>query len=284
MKKDIDIVKYAKAISFVTLLSVLVALVIIAIVPFNQSIEFRGGSTIQIEMHANSSIEELSFVLPKHTKSSLTNSRFNLHFSNSINEDIKTKIEQYATIYSIFVVAPSITQNLIYKSLMAIVFSIIAIFVYIFLRFNIYYSLGTISTILHDVILVVAFIKVCHIEFNITIIAAILTIIGYSVNDTVIIYDKIRTLLTLKSNIHTTINHAITSTLARTIGTSLSTALAIIPVLFLTSGSIKDFCLIVIFGIAVGTVSSIAVSALVLLPFQKKLFEIIKLKNELKTT
>ena len=167
---------------------------------------------------------------------------------------------------------------------MAIVFSIIAIFVYIFLRFNIYYSLGTISTILHDVILVVAFIKVCHIEFNITIIAAILTIIGYSVNDTVIIYDKIRTLLTLKSNIHTTINHAITSTLARTIGTSLSTALAIIPVLFLTSGSIKDFCLIVIFGIAVGTVSSIAVSALVLLPFQKKLFEIIKLKNELKTT
>lgn len=283
MRGDIDIVKHAKVISFLAIISILFAFAVIVFIPFNKSIEFQGGSAIQIEIHTNSSIEDLSSILPKHTLSSLGNGRFNIQFSSILDEKTKGQIHKYATVQSLTTIAPSITKNLIHKSLMAILFSILAIFVYIFLRFNVYYGLGTISTILHDVILIVAFIKICHIEFNITIIAAILTIIGYSVNDTIIIYDKIRSLLTLKSDFKKTINHAISSTLSRTVGTSFSTALAIIPVLFLTTGSIKDFCLIVIFGIVVGTVSSVAVSALILLPFQKKLFEIMKLKNELKT-
>lgn len=284
MRKAIDVTKYKNIIFLITALLLALSLTVIATIPFNQSIEFKGGSVLHIQIHSDNSIESLSSLIPEAKISPTANpKKFIIHFSSPISSSTQKTINEYANIESSSTIAPSITGSLIRKSFLAVTYSTLAIFLYIFLRFNLYYSLGTMATILHDTIFVIAFIKICRIECNITTIAAILTVIGYSVNDTIIIYDKIRDSLTLKSNLLEKINSSITSTLPRTIGTSFSTAIAIVPVLFLTTGSIKDFCLIVIFGIAIGTISSVVISALILISFQKKLFEIIKLKNELKS-
>jgi preprotein translocase subunit SecF len=273
----------AHCVIFLTLLTLFFALFTILFVPLNKSIEFTGGAIFDVVFFDDTDIKSF-------TKSSgyevvrIDGQHYKIKISSLYQFDITTvsnNILQVAKIESSSVVAPSMTPSLIKKSLFAVISSVVVVFIYIFLRFNIYYSFGAIMTIAHDVILSFAFVKIMHIEFSITTIASLLTLIGYSVNDTVIIYDKIRSNLTIKSDFTNVISKSIKDTLPRTIGTSLTTILAILPVIFFTTGSIQDFCKIVVFGIIIGTFSSISVSALFLIPFRDKIINILKFRKTL---
>jgi preprotein translocase subunit SecF len=280
--KTFDIISKRIQILCTTLASFTIALLLIIAIPLNKSIEFTGGAVFEVFVSSEKLSDFQNYISSVDvTCASVGGGKYIIKTSKTSNfEELSSRIASVSQINSSSVVAPSMTSSLIKKSVYAIIFSVLTVFIYILIRFNTYYSFGAIITIVHDLILSMAFIKIMHIEFGISTIAALLTIVGYSVNDTVIVYDKIRASLSSKCNFKERLNQAINSTLPRTVGTSLTTILAILPIIFFTSGDIKYFCEIVVFGIFIGTISSIAVSALFLLPFEVKILEILKIREQ----
>lgn len=280
--KTFDIISKRIQILYATLASFTIALLLILTIPLNKSIEFTGGAVFEVTVSSEKLSQFQHYISTSQVLSvKIADGKYLIKTAKSYNfNDLSSSISQIARIDSSSIVEPSMTSSLIKKSVYAIIFSVLTVFIYILIRFNAYYSFGAITTIIHDLILSIAFIKIMHIEFGISTIAALLTIVGYSVNDTVIVYDKIRASLSSKCNFKERLNQAINSTLPRTIGTSLTTVLAILPVIFFTNGDIKHFCEIVVFGIFIGTISSIAVSALFLLPFEAKILEILKIREQ----
>ncbi|HPE89350.1 MAG TPA: protein translocase subunit SecF [Spirochaetia bacterium] len=141
-------------------------------------------------------------------------------------------------------------------------FTALAILTYATIRFKLQYGLGAVLAILHDALVMIAFMVWTRMEFNTTSIAAILTILGYSINDTIVIFDRVREDRKLDPNtkLSAIIDRSVTETLGRTVITTVTTLLAVAALYFFTSGSIKDFALALIVGIVSGTYSTIFVA------------------------
>lgn len=167
-------------------------------------------------------------------------------------------------------VGPQVSSELIYTGILSVVLAFLGMFLYLLFRFNWYFALSGIIALVHDVILSIGFFVVTQLEFNTSSVAAILTIIGYSINDSVVIFDRIREYIKIgKNDFAQVINKAIHSTLTRTILTSLTTMLAAIPLIILGEGTLHDFSLIILFGVFIGTYSSIFIAG-PLLKFSQK--------------
>ncbi len=172
-------------------------------------------------------------------------------------------------------VGPQVGQQMIMSGVMAMVLSFIAIMLYIWVRFEWQFGVGVLIALVHDVIISLGFMSVTKYDFNLSTIAAILTIIGYSVNDSVVIYDRIRDNLRKfsRKGIDEIINTSINETLSRTTITVLTTLLANLALILLGGEAIKSFSILVFFGIFVGTCSSIFISAPILTLFNLKNFK-----------
>ena len=158
---------------------------------------------------------------------------------------------------------------------MAMIFSFLAIMVYVWIRFEWQFGVGVLIALVHDVILSLGFMSITRFDFNLSTIAAILTIIGYSVNDSVVIYDRIRENLRKfgKKPINEIINLSVNETLSRTTLTVLTTLLANLALVFFGGEAIHSFSVLVFFGILMGTYSSIFISAPILTLFTSKKFK-----------
>jgi preprotein translocase subunit SecF len=155
------------------------------------------------------------------------------------------------------------SKDLADSSFKLTVFTVLAILAYATIRFKIQYALGAVLAIIHDGLIMIAFIVWSRMEFNTTSIAAILTILGYSINDTIVIFDRIRENLKLDPNAKLTsvLDRSITETLGRTFITTLTTMLAVLALYFFTSGSIKDFALALFVGMVSGTYSTVFIAS-----------------------
>ena len=155
------------------------------------------------------------------------------------------------------------------KGIEAIVFALIGILIYIALRFEFSFAIGAVAALIHDVIITAGLMNILHREFNLTTIAALLTIVGYSLNDTIVVFDRIReNMRKLKDKIKDLaeiMNISISETLSRTILTSLTTLLVVISLLVLGGDIIRDFALALFIGILIGTYSSIFVASPIVL-------------------
>jgi preprotein translocase SecF subunit len=160
-----------------------------------------------------------------------------------------------------------VSAELTQEGTIAVVASIIMVLIYIWFRFEWQFGLGAVASLLHDVLITIGVLSILRIEFNLNIIAAILTIIGYSLNDTVVIYDRIREYLRKykKMPFIDLINGALNSTLARTIMTGTSTLLALLSLYIFGGEVIRGFTFTMIFGVIIGTYSSLFVAAPVLI-------------------
>ena len=168
------------------------------------------------------------------------------------------------------VVGPTVSGELARAGTIAVIVSLLAIMVYIWFRFEWQFALGAVLATLHDVILTIGMFAVFQLEFSLSSIAAILTIVGYSLNDTVVVYDRIRENLRKykKMPIRDLLDKSINDTLARTVMTSVTTLLALLALYFLGGEVISGFVFAMIFGVVVGTYSSIFIAAPVLILFK----------------
>ena len=164
-------------------------------------------------------------------------------------------------------VGPQVGAELIKKGFLALFMSFLFIMIYIWISFDWQFGLGGIFALIHDAIVTMGFFSITGLEFNLTSIAAILTIIGYSINDSVVIYDRIRENIrrNKKMDLAQLINSSINSTLSRTILTSSTTLISIIALIAFGGEALRSFSIATFFGIIVGTYSSIYISAPILL-------------------
>ena len=180
----------------------------------------------------------------------------------SLNKAFSKDIEYRRLEY----VGPTVSKDLVSDGIMAIIFAIIAMLAYIWFRFELPFALGAIVALVHDITLTMGLFAILGLEFNLATVAAILLIIGYSMNDTVVVYDRIRENLRKfkKMNLNDLLDKSINETLARTINTTVTTILAL-GALYLFGGQIiADFAFAMLWGIVVGTYSSIFIASTIL--------------------
>ena len=193
--------------------------------------------------------------------------------SSQIEEALKTVYKDGAVkVLRVEEIGPTIGRELRYKAILAILLAMIAVCVYVTFRFEFKFGICAIIALLHDVLVTLGIFCILGRELSLPIIAAILTIIGYSLNDTIVVFDRIREDLRLpgKTTFKGIVNRSINETLSRTIITSLTTLLVVLC-LFVFGGSvINDFALILLIGIIVGTYSSVFVAAPILVEWHKK--------------
>lgn len=164
-------------------------------------------------------------------------------------------------------VGPKVAGELVRDGTLAILFAVGAVLIYIWFRFEWHFGVGAIAALIHDVILTVGFFSLTRLEFNLSIIAAILTIIGYSLNDTVVVYDRVREKLRKyqKMDLEELLNLSLNKTLSRTLMTSVTTLIALFSLFFFGGEVIRGFTAAMIWGVFVGTYSSVFIAAPALL-------------------
>jgi preprotein translocase SecF subunit len=170
---------------------------------------------------------------------------------------------QFLELESYTAISASVGKALFNKGLLAILYAIMGILIYIWLRFDIRYSPGAVAALIHDVTITLGIFALFQIKFTLPIIAALLTIIGYSLNDTIVVYDRIRENIqkVRQREMKGTVNRSINETLSRTLLTSITTLFVVGSLLVLGGGQIADFALALVIGILVGTYSSVYVAS-----------------------
>ena len=176
------------------------------------------------------------------------------------------------TFPSVESVGPTVSGELVQTAVLAVVLAIAAVLVYIWMRFEWQFSIGAVAALVHDIVLTIGIFSLLQIQFDLAIIAALLTIVGYSLNDTVVVFDRVRENLRKykQKSLRELLNLSINETLSRTVMTSVTTLLALISLYVLGGDVIRGFVFAMIWGVVVGTYSSVFVASTVLLYFGVK--------------
>jgi len=171
------------------------------------------------------------------------------------------------TFPSVESVGPKVSGELIQSAALAVVIAIAVVLIYIWLRFEWQFAVGAVGALVHDIVLTIGVFSALQIKFDLAIIAALLTIVGYSLNDTVVVFDRVRENLRRykQKNLSELLNQSINETLSRTAMTSVTTLLALISLFVLGGDVIRGFVFAMIWGVVVGTYSSVFVASSTLL-------------------
>ena len=192
----------------------------------------------------------------------------------SVASDVVLKLEAAlqdvapgVTFPSVESVGPKVSGELIQSAALAVVIAIAVVLIYIWLRFEWQFAVGAVGALVHDIVLTIGVFSALQIKFDLAIIAALLTIVGYSLNDTVVVFDRVRENLRRykKKNLSELLNQSINETLSRTAMTSVTTLLALISLFVLGGDVIRGFVFAMIWGVVVGTYSSVFVASSTLL-------------------
>ena len=176
---------------------------------------------------------------------------------------VRDELAQDYDIRRVEIVGPQVSAELIQTGILAVVVAICSMLIYIWFRFEWQFSVGAVLALLHDVVLTIGIFSLLQLDFNLSILAAILTIVGYSMNDTVVVYDRVRENLRKfkKMGLHELLDIAINETLSRTVMTSVTTLLALLALYVLGGEVIRGFTFAMIWGVLVGTYSSIFIAS-----------------------
>ncbi|WP_341755476.1 protein translocase subunit SecF [Candidatus Tisiphia endosymbiont of Ptychoptera albimana] len=286
-KINFDFIRFKKVSYTISIILSLVSIIWIGIYKFNFGIDFAGGIVIEVRLDQDPDLTKMREVLNNLKIGEIVLQNFgNQHDlsirvgSNSedtlmqnielIKSTLKNQFPYKFEYRKVDFVGPQVGTQLIKSGITALILSFLAIMVYTWVRFEWYFGLGILVALLHDAILSLGFMSVMRLDFNLSSIAAILTIIGYSVNDSVVIYDRIRENLrkSHKKVMPQIINLSINETLSRTILTVVTTLLANLALVIFGGEAIYSFSVLVFFGIIVGTYSSIFISAPILTYFK----------------
>lgn len=291
IKKIIPFNNLYKTCNLASIILIIISLLLLLIKGLNYGVDFKGGTLIEIRTNdKNISISDLRKSFNKMNLGDVTVKHFgsendfivkfekrNSNKSNFI-EEIKNKLTNYIgdnyDFRRVENIGPKVSSELLKSGVIAIGLSLAAMLIYIWIRFEWQFSLGAIIAIFHDVIITLGIFSLFSFEINLSIVAAVLTIVGYSMNDTVVIFDRVRENLKkyLDIEIFELTNISINETLSRTIITSITTLIALLSIYFFGGQILKGFSLAMILGVIFGTYSSIYIAnpILVLLNVSQK--------------
>tara|TARA_B000000557_G_scaffold258726_1_gene253571 strand:+ start:159 stop:1076 length:918 start_codon:yes stop_codon:yes gene_type:complete len=290
--KPIKIVKLDTSINFLSKTKLFVSLSLIFIIAsifllfsrgLNFGIDFNGGTLIEVQkISGNADVSEMRVRLGQLDLGNIQLQEFGkktdllirveqLSDEEGAQQAIIAKISEVVgvdyEIRRIEVVGPKVSAELIKKGIIAVISAVISVLIYIWFRFEWQFGIGAICALVHDIIITIGVFSLLQLEFNLSIIAALLTIVGYSLNDTVVIYDRIREELRKykKMPIMELINQALNLTLSRTLMTSITTLLALFSLYLFGGEVIKGFTFAMIWGVLIGTYSSIFIASPILI-------------------
>ena len=285
IKKDLKI-NFLRVKNIATILSILAiisSLFFLVYKNLNFGIDFKGGTLIEIKKDENLSIAEIRNQLSELNIGDIQIQTFGsddiilIRIENSTNLDanadmnsielIRSSLGNDVIIQRTEIVGPKVSSELIQKGIIAIIIAVFLMLFYIWIRFEWQFSIGAVTALIHDVMITMGIFSFLQIEFNLSIIAALLTIIGYSMNDTVVVYDRIRENLRKykQMNIFDLINQSLNETMSRTLLTSVTTLLALFSLYFLGGEVLKGFTLAMIIGVFIGTYSSVFIASQIIL-------------------
>jgi preprotein translocase subunit SecF len=238
----------------------------------NLGIDFKGG--FNVEVRSDLSNQELTNIFSRIdtsreviVKKEISSNVYSVRIESGIDDKLflDSLRESVSTLINIEIlmseyIEPTFSSNLIQNAIYALLSSIFVIALYIWIRFDWQFAFAGILALLHDVFISIGFMSIFNIEFNLTMIAAILLIAGYSINDTIVLFDRLRTLSSeedVKINLPSMINKSIILNLRRTILTSFTTILALICLVILAPVNLTEMPIVFIFGVLIGTYSSI---------------------------
>ena len=269
--------KYYSRFNILSISLVTISLLLLIFKGLNFGIDFKGGTLIELRsndqkittstLRDNLSQMNLGDVSVKNFGNKTD---FLIKFENNSNknviEEIKLSLDKsFGNNFSfrrVEKVGPKVSSELLKSGVIAISVALTLMLIYIWIRFEWQFSLGAILALFHDVIVTLGLFSLLGLEINLSIVAAVLTIVGYSMNDTVVIYDRVRENLRKYSDIKIfeLTNTSINETLSRTLITSITTLLALLSIFFFGGEILKGFSLAMIFGVIFGTYSSIYIA------------------------
>ena len=287
MKRNFNFSNLFKKANVLSLILFILSIACIAIKGLNYGIDFKGGTLIELRvLDKNITISDIrsSFknmvigdvnikefgnkndYLIKIEQTNENNKNLIIELKNNISKNLNTDLD-FRRVEN---VGPKVSSELLEAGLIAITLSLAAMLFYIWIRFEWQFSIGAIMALFHDVVITMGIFSLLSFEINLSIIAAVLTIVGYSMNDTVVIYDRIRENLSKynKLNINDISNLSINETLSRTLITSVTTLLALFSIFILGGEILKGFSFAMILGVIIGTYSSIFVASPILKYFR----------------
>ena len=273
--------RYYNHFNIVSITLVVISLFFLVFKGLNFGIDFKGGTLIELrssgsKINVSSLRDNLNQInLGDVSVKNFGNEKdFLIKFENSNNKnvikEIKTNLDKsFGNNFSfrrVENVGPKVSAELLKSGVIAISVALVLMLIYIWIRFEWQFSLGAILALFHDVIVTLGLFSLLELEINLSIIAAILTIVGYSMNDTVVIFDRVRENLRKYSDIkiYELTNISINETLSRTLITSITTLLALLSIFFFGGEILKGFSLAMIFGVVFGTYSSIYIANTIL--------------------
>jgi len=289
-KYNFNFNKYFKIFNLFSISLIVISLLLLIFKGLNYGVDFKGGTLIELrslDNHITISKLRQSFLNMNlgdvNIKEFGKKNDFLIKFekkdknSNLINEvknDLEKLIGPGFEFRRVENVGPKVSSELLKSGIIAIFLSLTAMLIYIWIRFEWQFSLGAILALFHDVVLTLGIFSLFALEINLSIVAAVLTIVGYSMNDTVVIFDRVRENLKKFAdiNIFDLTNKSINQTLSRTIITSITTLLALVSIYIFGGEILKGFSLAMILGVIFGTYSSIYIAnpILILLKVSQK--------------
>lgn len=274
--KHIDVVTHRKKIIFATLIVTIAGAIILGIFKINPGIDFTSGSRIEIladgpitTEEVEQDLEELGLtaksIVISGDNSDLAVTRYDTVLDNDkITEVNQYYIEKYGSEPGVSVVSPIVGEELVKNAIYALAIAGIGMIIYVSFRFEFFFGLTAILTLLHDVFFMLVAFSILQLEFDVTIIAAILTIVGYAINNTIVVFDRIRENITKEGKRITSfeklsniVNKSVVQSLTRSINTTFTTLVAVLCFLFLGAESISGFAIALVVGLIAGIYSSL---------------------------
>ena len=275
---------FYKKLNILSLVLIILSILVLLFKGLNLGVDFKGGTLI--ELRTENSITNIAEIRQSFLKMNLgdvTVKKFGKEndylvkieitksddedFIKSINDKLSADLGSDINFRRVENVGPKVSNELLRAGLLAISLSLAAMLFYIWIRFEWQFSLGAVIALIHDVTITVGIFSFLSYEVNLSIVAAVLTIVGYSMNDTVVIFDRIRENLKKysKTSITDISDLSINQTLSRTLITSVTTLLALLSIYFFGGAILEGFSFAMIIGVVVGTYSSIFVAAPILI-------------------
>ena len=282
MLKNINFVSKFKKANIASIVIFILSILFISFKGLNYGIDFKGGTLIELRTEKSidapsirDSLKSMNLgdvnvkkfgkegdYLIKVEQKKINNKNLIPEIKKTLSENLNSEID-FRRVEN---VGPKVSSELLESSVIAITLALAAMLFYIWIRFEWQFSLGAIIALFHDVVITLGIFSILSLEINLSIIAAVLTIVGYSMNDTVVIFDRVRENLRKYSDIKIfeLTNISINETLSRTLITSVTTLLALLSIFFFGGEVLKGFSLAMIFGVIFGTYSSIYIANTVL--------------------